>query len=227
MLFTPGVETYYSELFLWEAAAPEPVFSGEMKALKFDKPFTFGNLDFPRNIDFLDTREMETAQDDGDLTLQKNFLVETSEYVTTNGQRYAQSFVLPDPIQLEKAGLALHKFGGSGQLWIELFQDNGEGKPGDCLGTSRWISVNGMKYVNGYDWVDFAFDEGTIQLAPGRYWIALAYTGSPVISWFFSYGKPVGPEDGTRYNTMFDESWSSCLTYEFNYRIVGKKGEKQ
>jgi hypothetical protein len=225
MLFTPGVEIPFTELFFREAAAPEVVSSEQLQQLKFDTPFLFGNLDFPQDIDFLDTREMETSSENGEFELQKNFLVETSEYVTSNGQKYAQAFVLTDPIQLEKVGLALHKFGGDGQLWIELFQDDGQGKPGECLATSQIIHLNKMKYYNGYDWIDFSFDKETIKLAPGRYWVALAYTGSPIISWFFTYGKPVGPLDGTRYNTIFDEAWSHSLTYEFNYRIIGTKGK--
>jgi len=224
MLFTPGVEIPFAELFYREAAAPQVVSSEQLKTLQFDTPFLFGNLDFPKNIDFLDTREMEVSSGNGEFELQKNFLVETSEYVTSNGQKYAQAFLLSDPIQLEKAGLALHKFGGDGQLWIELFQDDGEGKPGECLGTSQIIQLDNLKYLNGYDWVDFSFDKEVVKLVPGRYWMALAYTGSPIISWFFTYGKPVGPPDGTRYNTIFDETWSHSLTYEFNYRIIGTKG---
>ena len=72
----------------------------------------------------------------------------------------------------------------------------------------------------GYEWIDFDFGKDKI-LQPGRYWIAFGFTGSPVINWFFTYGKPVGPVDGTRYKTMFDDTWSRSLTYEFNYRVIG------
>ena len=176
-------------------------------------------------MDFLDTRSQVENIDDTVMIMRKNFLVETAEYVTTKGQKYAQTFILNDPVQLEKIGLALHKFGGEGQLWIEILKDDGSGKPGEHLTSSDILPLPDIKYFPGYEWIDFPFDGDPVQLSPGRYWIALGYTGSPVINWFFTYGKPVGPSDGTRYKTMFDEDWSRSLTYEFNYRIIGKIGK--
>jgi hypothetical protein len=41
------------------------------------------------------------------------------------------------------------------------------------------------------------------------------------VNWFYTYGKPVGPVDGTRYKGVFQEDWSGALNYEFNYRLVG------
>jgi hypothetical protein len=58
-------------------------------------------------------------------------------------------------------------------------------------------------------------------MAPGSYWIALGFTGSPIVNWFYTYGKPVGPADGTRYKDIFDKEWSGALNYEFNYRVAG------
>jgi len=58
-------------------------------------------------------------------------------------------------------------------------------------------------------------------MAPGSYWIALGFTGSPIVNWFYTYGKPVGPIDGTRYKSIFDKDWSGSLSYEFNYRVSG------
>ncbi len=72
--------------------------------------------------------------------------------------------------------------------------------------------------------MDFDFNKQSIVLSPGRYWIALGFTGSPIVNWFFTYGKPVGPEDGTKYKVMFDKGWSRSLSFEFNYRIAGLAG---
>ncbi len=55
--------------------------------------------------------------------------METAEYVTTKMTQYAQVFVISKPVKLEKVGLALHKFGGDGQLWVDLYADR-DGKPG-------------------------------------------------------------------------------------------------
>lgn len=224
LLFTPPVEAEFAQI-LYEASSVPPmvIAPAELAALSYSESDTMGNLDFPEGIDFLETRDVTTGESEDELVLRKNFLAETAEYVTTNGKKYAQTFILENPMQLEWVGLALHKFGGSGDLWIELFEDDGSGKPGNLIVASDILSMDRLRFQNGYRWEDFEFSGDPVRLSPGRYWIALAYTGSPVLNWFFTYGKPVGPTDGTRYNTLFDETWSHSLSYEFNYRVIGKK----
>ena len=41
------------------------------------------------------------------------------------------------------------------------------------------------------------------------------------MNWYYTYGKSVGPVDGTRYKGVFDERWSGAMSYEFNYRVAG------
>ena len=222
MLFSPPVEAAFTRFaFRYEQEAAPSVSGPASAEIAYEKPDTLGNLDFPQNEDFLGVRELKKADEADEFTLQKNFLVETAEYVTAQGQKYAQTFLADGPIRLEKIGLALHKFGGAGNLWLELTRDDGTGKPGPLVETSDFMPVETMTSKAGYSWHDFSFGKSRPALAPGRYWIVLAYTGSPVVNWFFSYGKPVGPNDGTRFNTMFDESWSRSLSYEFNYRVIG------
>jgi len=196
-----------------------------MRRIAYSQPFSQGNTEFPQNTDFLSARGPARLAESGEMEMRKNFMVETAEYVTTQGNQYAQTFILEKPLKLTRIGLALHKFGGSGQLWLEILRDDGEGKPGEYIATSRYLALEEIKYAPGYDWVDFDFGADELLLPPGRYWMALGFTGSPIINWFFSYGKPVGPEDGTRYKTLFDETWSRSLAYEFNYRIIGLTGE--
>jgi hypothetical protein len=69
--------------------------------------------------------------------------------------------------------------------------------------------------------VDFDFSKINATLSPGKYWIGLGFTGSPIVNWFYTYGKPVGPVDGTRYKGVYDTLWSGALAYEFNYRVAG------
>ena len=222
MLFTPEVSSEFSEIvFEASEASPAIVPPAELSAMSFNIPDTSGNLDFPMNVNFLETREMGAPSETGEMVLKKNFLVETAEYVTGKGQKYSQTFILDKPIQLSDIGLALHNFGGNGQIWLELYEDNGEGKPGKLKSTSAMRALSTISKKAGYRWEDFHFD--SVALSPGRYWMALAYTGSPIVNWFFSYGKSVGPDDGTRYNTMFDETWSHSLAFEFNYRIIGRR----
>jgi hypothetical protein len=225
MLFTPPVEAAFVQTAVeHSSAAPESFTRTELNALSFSRPFIHGNLEFPENYNFLEPPPVVESGKDGAMRLERQYIVETSEYVTTKGHRYAQAFILDDPILLEKTGLSLHAFGGSGQLWIELLEDRG-GKPGKTVATSEIKPLTEIHGGAGYTWVDFDFTAQSLKLPPGRYWLALAYTGSPIVSWFFTYGKPTGPPHGTRYNTMFDETWSHSLTYEFNYRVMGRLGE--
>ncbi len=188
------------------------------KPAAVDKPVIFGNLEFPEGVNFAFVREVTTTSD-GSQELRKNFLVETAEYVTRSAQ-YAQVFMLKEPLELRSIALALQKYGGEGSLWIEILKDE-NALPGTRLATSEFVAVESMSSRPGYRWQPFDFAKSKLTLAPGRYWIALGFTGSPVVNWFYSYGKPVGPSDGTRYKTIFDETWSNSLSFEFNYRVEG------
>jgi len=161
-----------------------------------------------------------TAAEGNQFEMTRSFLVETAEYVTTKLTQYAQVVVLKKPVQLDKVGLALHKFGGDGWLWVDVFSDQG-GRPGALLTKSEILSLDELSLKPGYRWTDFSFGPEKTVLMPGAYWIALGFTGSPIVNWFFTYGKPVGPVDGTRYKGVFEEAWSGALNYEFNYRVVG------
>jgi hypothetical protein len=152
--------------------------------------------------------------------MSRNFLVETAEYVTTNLTQYAQVVVLRKPVKLRKVGLALHKFGGDGLLWVDIFQDD-QGKPGQPITTSDFVNLDQLSLKPGYRWSDFDFSRDNPILMPGSYWIALGFTGSPIVNWFYTYGKPVGPVDGTRYKSVFQQNWSGAMNYEFNYRVSG------
>jgi hypothetical protein len=95
------------------------------------------------------------------------------------------------------------------------------GKPGRVAATSDFVMLNQLPIKPGYDWADFDFSREAPMLSPGKYWIGLGFTGSPIINWFYTYGKPVGPVDGTRYKGVYDDAWSGALAYEFNYRVAG------
>ncbi len=221
MLFSPPVEAAYSETILHRSEEHAPaVVMTDLQSYTYDSPVEFGNLDFPQDVNFLDLQGEVEEDTDGTMVLKKSFLVETSEYVTTQGQKYAQIFLVDSPLLVQSVALALHNFGGHGQLWVEILEDE-EGRPGNIVTTSRLLSLDNLPSSAGYRWIDFDVTNEKTMIAPGRYWIALAYSGSPIVNWFFTYGKPIGPADGTRYQTVLDESWSHHLTYEFNYRIVG------
>ena len=155
--------------------------------------------------------------------LRKNFLVETAEYITGKNQ-YCQVFILEQPVRLNAIGAALQKFGGSGTLWLELREDV-NGNPGETAAVSKKIRLDRLSSKPGYFWVDFDFSSQALVLTPDKYWISIGYEGTPVINWFYSYGKPVGPNDGTRYRSGTDLSWDKTLGFEFNYRLSGFTAE--
>jgi hypothetical protein len=221
MLFLPEVLAVFKPYQAPPPPPPPKVLSDqEMKQLRYTVPFVYGNLNYPEGVDFLAARGPAVAGGENAFEMRKNFLVETAEYVTTQAAQYAQMFVLNKPLSLRSVGLALHRFGGEGTLWVELYKDEG-GKPGSYVATSEMRSAGELSLRPGYRWVDFSFGGDPPLLSPGRYWIALGFTGSPIVNWFFTYGKPVGPPEGTRYKTIFDEDWSRALSYEFNYRVQG------
>lgn len=187
--------------------------------LTYKKPVTFGNLDFPRQFDFLGARFWghQVSSDKGEI--KRNFIVETAEYVTSNEQ-FAQVFTLVEPIILKKIGVPLHVFGGQGFLWLEIREDQ-NGLPGEPAARSGKIPSQNIRIPKGYDWVDFDFSSEGLLLTPGRYWFTLGYSGSPIVNWFYSYGKPVGPVDGTRSRDFGNKTWEKVLSYEFNFRIIG------
>jgi hypothetical protein len=221
MLLSPQVEATFQPV---KVAPPPPPPPAEQKVpfdqIPLDKAWLFGNLNFPKGVNFMETRGEEQGAEVEDVVMKKNFLVETAEYVTTKMTQYAQVFTLEQPFKLVKLGLALRKFGGSGQLWLELRADD-HGKPGQVLAASAFKDLVDIHSGMGYDWVDFDFSKEAPRLKPGRYWIGLGFTGSPIVNWFYTYGKPVGPVDGTRYKSVYDEAWSGALAYEFNYRVAG------
>lgn len=220
LLLVPSVQAFFQPVTVPPPPPPPPPPpEEERREFRYEVPFVFGNLEFPEDVDFAFPRATSAAGADS-FEMKKNFLVETAEYVTTKMTQYAQVFILKKPLKLEKVGLALHNFGGDGWLWVDLYADTA-GKPGAPIGTSDIIALETISMKPGYRWVDFDFGKEKPVLMPGKYWIALGFTGSPIVNWFYTYGKPVGPVDGTRYKGVFEEEWSGALNYEFNYRIAG------
>ena len=220
LLLVPPVQATFTEIKVEPTPPPPVITEPERRKLRYRVPFLFGNLEFPENVDFAFPRGPASTVGADSYQMTRNFVVETAEYVTTKLIQYAQVFELRKPVKLEKIGLALHNFGGEGQLWLELLQDNNM-KPGKPIATSDFINLNQLSLKPGYRWVDFDFGQEKPELMPGNYWIALGFTGSPIVNWFYTYGKPVGPVEGTRYKGVYQADWSNALSYEFNYRVIG------
>ncbi len=236
LLLTPAIEI---ELPLAEVEIPEPIITSEMEVsdsqmvsslkpppleldytkLNYEIPFQHGNLDFPKGFDFISVRFLEPGHVEAKGELRRNFIVETAEYVTGKKQ-FAQIFIINEPILLKKIGIPLHIFGGNGFLWLEISEDI-SGHPGEPAAASRKIPIDYIKIPRGYNWVDFDLSSDGLILSPGKYWFTLNYSGSPIVNWFYTYGKPVGPADGTRRRTFGKRKWQEFLSYEFNYRIIG------
>lgn len=219
LLLHPAVKADYVAVKAPEIKPKKQYIPEELLKLKFSQPYIYGNLDFPEGVNFIFVREVGQSKDSGTQQLKKNFLVETAEYVTSKYQ-FGQTFILDKPIKLQNIGLALQKFGGSGSLWLELREDN-NGAPGPVAAKSKLIDLKQITSKPGYYWLDFDFTSEGLLLTPDQYWITLGFSGSPIVNWFYSYGKPVGPIDGTRYKSLYANVWTKSLGYEFNYRVVG------
>jgi len=222
LLLCPQVSSAFKAVQLAKKVDLPRFTDRQIKNMRFILPYIFGNLSFPINVDFAFPGEGLTPA--GKQQITRNFLVESAEYVTGRATQYAQVFLLEKPALLEKISLALHNFGGNGMLWINLMEDR-NGKPGKQIDASDLVEVNSISMRPGYRWVDFDFKKDPAVLKPGYYWIALGFSGGPIVNWFYTYGKPVGPAEGTRYKGVFDEQWSGALSYEFNYRIMGKRAK--
>lgn len=199
--------------------APKPTPPAQpLKPDAFTFPVAFGNLEFPREIRLF---EPVKTSGKGQYSLEQNYMVETAEYVTGD-TLYAQAFEVDQPMLLTDLSLALHRFGGeSGELWIELYEDN-DG-PGALITKSRPVQSAAIRTpANRYEWVPFPFEGSkTIVKENRRYWIILKFTGDPIINWFYTYGKVVSPEDGTRATLAKKVRWNQILNNEFNFRLRG------
>jgi hypothetical protein len=204
------------------APAPKPAApvkpAAPLKPESFTFPVAFGNLEFPREIRLF---EPVKTSGTGQYSLEQNYMVETAEYVTGD-TLYAQAFEVDQPMLLTDLSLALHRFGGeSGELWVELYED--DDGPGKLITGSRPVRSAAIQTpANRYEWIPFSF-EGSRTIAQGnrRYWIILKFTGDPIINWFYTYGKVVSPEDGTRATLAKKVVWNQILNNEFNFRLRG------
>ena len=191
--------------------------------MKFSRNFQAGNTDFPEGINFAFPRDKTDLEGGKVQELKKNFLVETAEYITGKNQ-YCQIFILDKPVKLSEISLALQKFGGDGRIWLEIREDK-DNSPGPVAAKSAELKMNQISSKPGYFWVDFDFSKQELVLTPDKYWISLGYEGTPVLNWFYSYGKPVGPIDGTRYRSGSKDAWDKSVGFEFNYRFTGLTAE--
>jgi transglutaminase-like putative cysteine protease len=219
LLLAPPVAASFVPVTVAKVEKPVQIDQAQLTLLNYSREYKYGNTEFPEGVNFAFNRVEKESDGGKTQELQKNFLVETAEYVTSKLQ-YCQTFILDKPVKLQAIGLALQKFGGTGQLWVELREDQ-NGAPGPVAARSAGVDLNKFSSKPGYFWVDFDFAAQQLILTPDRYWISIAYSGSPIVNWFYSYGKPVGPIDGTRYKEPTETSWSKSLGYEFNYRVAG------
>jgi len=152
-------------------------------------PVLFGNMEFPNLV-----QNYSVSGNTGTRILDK----ETSEYVTS-GHIYAQSVFVRDRLELFLVSLAMRKFGGDGNIYVDVVKDL-NGRPNILDGIrSDILSLEDISRKPGYYWVDFTFpDSAEKKLEPGKYWIVLRYSGDAIMNWFYIPGKPYSNSDDTR-----------------------------
>jgi len=186
----------------------------KLKALKpaHGAAMLFGNMDFPNLVN-----GYSVQGNVGTRILDK----ETSEYVTSQ-YIFAQAFNLKDGMALDKVSLAMRKFGGDGNVYVDLVKDEG-GRPKILDGIrSNLVSLEKITRKPGYYWVDFSFPQDVqSSLKPGKYWIVLRSSGEAIMNWFYIPGKPYSDGDDTR-STAKGFKWEDILNYDFVFKVAGK-----
>jgi len=172
----------------------------------------FGNMEFPNLVD-----SYSVQGNVGTRILDK----ETSEYVTSQ-YIFAQAFNLKSGLELESVSLAMRKFGGDGNVYVDLVRDD-NGRPNILDGVrSQMVSLEGISRKPGYYWVDFPFaGDAQSRLKPGKYWIVLRTSGEAIMNWFYIPGKPYSDSDDTR-STAKGFQWEDIRTYDFVFKVSGK-----
>lgn len=189
----------------------------EVPPVKHKKPATgsallFGNMEFPNLVN-----GYSVQGNVGTRILDK----ETSEYVTSQ-YIFAQAFNLKDGIALDKVSLAMRKFGGDGNIYVDLVRD-ADGRPNIVDGIrSNMVSLEKVSRKPGYYWIDFSFpQDATSRLKPGKYWIVFRSSGDAIMNWFYIPGKPYSDGDDTR-STAKGFKWEDILNYDFVFKVAGK-----
>ncbi len=172
----------------------------------------FGNMEFPNLVD-----SYSVQGNVGTRILDK----ETSEYVTSQ-YIFAQAFNLKNSLELDTVSLAMRKFGGDGNVYVDLVRDD-NGRPNILDGVrSQMVPLEGISRKPGYYWVDFAFaNDAQSRLKPGKYWIVLRTSGEAIMNWFYIPGKPYSDSDDTR-STAKGFQWEDIRTYDFVFKVSGK-----
>jgi transglutaminase-like putative cysteine protease len=200
-----------------ERLAREKTEAERLAKLKAVKPakgsaMLFGNMEFPNLVN-----GYSVQGNVGTRILDK----ETSEYVTSQ-YIFAQAFNLKDGMALDKVSLAMRKFGGDGNVYIDLVRDEG-GRPNILDGVrSNLVSLEKITRKPGYYWVDFSFPQDVqSRLKPGKYWIVFRSSGEAIMNWFYIPGKPYSDGDDTR-STAKGFKWEDILNYDFVFKVAGK-----
>jgi transglutaminase-like putative cysteine protease len=172
----------------------------------------FGNMEFPNLVNGYSVQ--------GNVGT-RIFDKETSEYVTSQ-YIFAQAFNLKDGMTLDKVSLAMRKFGGDGNVYVDLVRDS-DGRPNILDGIrSNMVSLEKITRKPGYYWVDFSFPHDAHSgLKPGKYWIVLRSSGEAIMNWFYIPGKPYSDGDDTR-STAKGFKWEDILNYDFVFKVAGK-----
>ncbi|HIJ94254.1 MAG TPA: transglutaminase domain-containing protein [Desulfuromonadales bacterium] len=192
---------------------PKPVAPAPLKAGK-DSVIVFGNLRLPGKLAFF------TEQGNrGEASLER----ETAEYVTAPGSVYAQAFTVEQTMRLSSVALGMKKFGGDGTVYLDIVADE-NGKPGLTNGIrTQPISLERIKRIPGYGWLEFPIPEDTAAFKAGKYWIVLRRSGDAIMNWYFTPGKPYGGADDTR-STARGWQWEDILMFDFVFKVTGRNG---
>ncbi len=129
---------------------------------------------------------------------------------TTVADRRAMPYTMPEKGNIQS--ICIYHEGGTGNLLLAVYNDNGSGKPGTRLGVTESTSINGSA---GWQTVELT---SPVDVAEGQtIWLAWVFSNNPGIR--YTTGSPGRAASGVGWSGGMPGSFGSSTTSSYIYSI--------